>query len=157
EQVELGIRSAPSGDRIHLERETAERLGKSTSPALTNLFEKFEEALTGIDQEFESVHRIFSRRQLHPMLLCSPFLYRTFFKPLGYAGDYEMVNMIVRNPLEGGSLYAKLINLWFWQQPPAEAHRNRIDYLTRNLQQIAAKAAAAGRVARVFNLGCGPG
>jgi extracellular factor (EF) 3-hydroxypalmitic acid methyl ester biosynthesis protein len=72
--------------------------------------------LDGVDDEFRSVHRIFGRRQLHPMLLCSPFLYRTFAKPLGYAGDYEMINMIMRDPLEGGSLYAKIINLWFLQQ-----------------------------------------
>jgi extracellular factor (EF) 3-hydroxypalmitic acid methyl ester biosynthesis protein len=102
------------------------------------------------------VHQVFARRQLHPMLLSSPFLYRTFAKPLGYAGDYEMVNMIMRDPFEGGSLYSKIVNHWFWQQAPAEAHRNRIKYLTDQITAQALRARQKGRKARVANLGCGP-
>ena len=55
------------------------------------------------------------------LLLSSPFLYRAYQKPLGYAGDYEMVNMIARDPYEGGSLFAKVVNLWFLSQWPARA------------------------------------
>jgi len=156
EQVELGIRSAPSGDRVNQEKEVAAKLGQSTTPALTHLFERFEDALANIDKELRPVHQTFGRRQLHPMLLCSPFLYRTFYKPLGYAGDYEMVNMIVRDPFEGASLYAKIINLWFLKQAPAEAHRNRIDYLTQQLSDRVAQAVYARRPLRILNLGCGP-
>jgi extracellular factor (EF) 3-hydroxypalmitic acid methyl ester biosynthesis protein len=66
-----------------------------------------------------------------------------------------MINMIMRDPLEGGSLYAKIVNLWFLQQPPAEAHRNRIRYLTRKLVDCATRAAGANRTAHIFSLGCG--
>jgi extracellular factor (EF) 3-hydroxypalmitic acid methyl ester biosynthesis protein len=110
----------------------------------------------GLEEDLRPAHRAFIKRQLHPLLLASPFLYRTFAKPLGYAGDYEMVNMITRDPLEGASLFAKVVNLWFLQQPPAEAHRNRIDYLTQKLLEEAVRIATQGRPARVFNLGCGP-
>jgi extracellular factor (EF) 3-hydroxypalmitic acid methyl ester biosynthesis protein len=89
-------------------------------------------------------------------LLCAPFVYRTFQKPLGYAGDYEMVNMILRSPYEGSSLFAKLLNTHFWSQPPAEAHRNRITYLTEQLVHETQRVAKEGRTARIFNLGCGP-
>jgi extracellular factor (EF) 3-hydroxypalmitic acid methyl ester biosynthesis protein len=80
----------------------------------------------------------------------------TFTKPHGYAGDYEAVNMIVRNQFEGDSLYAKLVNYWFLQQPPAKAHRNRIKYLAENLRQVTARTSAEGRMARVISVGCGP-
>jgi extracellular factor (EF) 3-hydroxypalmitic acid methyl ester biosynthesis protein len=90
------------------------------------------------------------------LLLCSPFLHRTYSKPLGYAGDYEMVNMICRNPFEGDSLYAKLVNHWFIQQPPAEAHRNRIGFLTDQLVEAALQANRQGRPVRVVSIGCGP-
>ena len=89
-------------------------------------------------------------------MLCAPFAWRTFTKPLGYAGDYEMVNMILRDPHEGASLFAKLLNVWFLLQPPAEAHRNRIDYLTQKLVEETVRAGTPSRPARVFNLGCGP-
>jgi extracellular factor (EF) 3-hydroxypalmitic acid methyl ester biosynthesis protein len=93
---------------------------------------------------------------LHPLLLCSPFVYRTFQKPLGYAGDYEMVNMICRDPLEGSSLFAKVVNLWFLRQAPAEAHRNRIRYLQERIEEETSRALARGRPGRILNLGCGP-
>jgi extracellular factor (EF) 3-hydroxypalmitic acid methyl ester biosynthesis protein len=75
---------------------------------------------------------------------------------LGYAGDYEMVNMITRNPYEGGSLYAKVVNLWFLRQWPAQAHRNRIAYLRRILVQETLRSQRLGRPIRILNLGCGP-
>jgi extracellular factor (EF) 3-hydroxypalmitic acid methyl ester biosynthesis protein len=99
---------------------------------------------------------LFARRQLHPLLLCSPFLNRCYVKPLGYAGDYEMVNMMLRSPYEGESLFAKVMNVWFLQQAPAEAHRNRIDYLVRQLVGVCARALRYGRRARILNVACGP-
>jgi extracellular factor (EF) 3-hydroxypalmitic acid methyl ester biosynthesis protein len=39
EQVELGIRSSPSADRVKLEREVTQELGQSTTPAITSLFD----------------------------------------------------------------------------------------------------------------------
>lgn len=156
EQLELGIRSSPSADRLKLEREVTLELGESTTPALTALFEKFEQAAARIEVEQQPAHRAFGKRQLHPQMLCAPFLYRTFQKPLGYAGDYEMVNMIVRDPCEGSSLFAKILNLWFLRQPPAEAHRNRIDYLTQEIVGVTAHTLKTGKRARVLSLGCGP-
>jgi extracellular factor (EF) 3-hydroxypalmitic acid methyl ester biosynthesis protein len=98
---------------------------------------------------------MFARRQLHSLLLCAPFLHRTYRKPLGYAGDYEMVNMISRDPFEGGSLFAKLVNLWFLEQPPAEAHRNRLESLEQRINEAAIRAINSGRKARVLSLGSG--
>jgi extracellular factor (EF) 3-hydroxypalmitic acid methyl ester biosynthesis protein len=109
-----------------------------------------------LEKEDTPAHRDYMRRQLHPLLLCSPFAHRTFEKPLGYAGDYEMVNMILRNVPEGGSLFAKVVNSWFLDQPPARAHRNRIDYLKGRLVDETARLARKGRPARILNLGCGP-
>jgi extracellular factor (EF) 3-hydroxypalmitic acid methyl ester biosynthesis protein len=93
---------------------------------------------------------------LHPLMLCSPFAYRTFQKPLGYAGDYEMVNMILRDPHEGGSLFAKVVNLWFLSQWPARAHRNRIAYLKERLVEESLRGARRQKPVRILNLGCGP-
>ena len=155
EQIELGIRSSPSADRMQLEQDIARGLSPHTTSALTNFFERFEEIARRLEPELHPIHRAFARRQLHPQLLCAPFLYRTFQKPLGFAGDYEMVNMILRDPFEGGSLFAKLMNFWFLQQPPAQAHRNRIEHLQERIVEVTVRAASAGRTARILSLGCG--
>jgi extracellular factor (EF) 3-hydroxypalmitic acid methyl ester biosynthesis protein len=156
DQVELGIRAAPSGDRLELERAAADRLAPPVVRAIDGFIERFEALAAGLPEELQPIHRAYLRRQLHPLLLCSPFAYRTYHKPLGYAGDYEMVDMMLRPPHEGGSLFAKVINLWLLGQMPVLAHRNRIDYLSRRLLELAAQAQARRQTVRVFNLGCGP-
>jgi extracellular factor (EF) 3-hydroxypalmitic acid methyl ester biosynthesis protein len=159
DQVELGVRSAPTGDRIHMERNLAQELGPDTSHALNELFEKFEYITARVEREApeqRNAHSAFAKRLLHPLLLSSPFLYRTFHKPLGYAGDYEMVNMICRSPFEGSTLFAKIVNCWFLGQAPAEAHRNRILYLVDCLKNTSLTAARKGKPARMVSVGCGP-
>src|SRR5215471_1735809 len=156
EQLEVEIRAAPSGDRLAMERGTVQEVGAAVVPAFDAMHERLEEISGKIEEELRPVHQNFSKRQLHPLVMCSPFAYRTYYKPLGYAGDYEMVNMIMRDPCEGSSLFAKAVNLWFLSQWPARAHRNRIKYLRECLRQESLKGARRGRPIRVLNLGCGP-
>jgi len=156
EQIELQIRSAPTGDRAEVERQTVEEIGRAMVPAFDAMHERLEQHSAAIEAELRPVHQAFCKRQLHPLVMCSPFAYRTYHKPLGYAGDYEMVDMILRSPFEGGSLFAKVVNLWFLSQWPAKAHRNRIQYLKDRLVEECRRGARLGRPIRVLNLGCGP-
>lgn len=156
EQVELGVRSLPSGDRIQAERETIKQLEDPILPAIAPLLVRFESTASEIIQDQQPVHRSYIKRQLHPLVLCSPFIYRTFQKPLGYAGDYEMVSMMLRDPYEGSSMFAKILNRLFLDTAPVVAHRNRIVYLKQRLHDETARMHAQGKVARIFNLGCGP-
>jgi extracellular factor (EF) 3-hydroxypalmitic acid methyl ester biosynthesis protein len=156
EQVELGIRSQPLEDQPRIEREVITQLRRTIVPAVDELFERFERVASNVDEEVQPAHRSYIRRQIHPLVLCSPFAYRTYQKPLGYAGDYEMVNMILRDPFEGSSTFAKMVNLWFLSQVPAQAHRNRVEYLTQQLVKETRRVVHQGRAVRIFNLGCGP-
>ena len=156
EQVELGVRSLPTGDRLEAERTTLKQLENPILPALTPLLERLEDTARGIPEDQQPVHRSYIKRQLHPLVLCSPFIYRIFQKPLGYAGDYEMVSMMLRDPYEGSSMFAKMINRVILSIPPVVAHRNRIVYLTERLHEETGRLASQGKVARIFNLGCGP-
>ncbi|MFW6118783.1 MAG: class I SAM-dependent methyltransferase [Planctomycetota bacterium] len=137
-------------------REVAAELMDPLVPKMKNLFGHFEEAAEQIPPEETVPHKAFAQRELHPLLLCSPFIYRTFTKPLGYAGDYEMVNMILRDPLQGPNTYARIMNVFTLQRAPAEAHRNRIEMLFEILRTEAEKAAAENRQLNILNVGCGP-
>jgi extracellular factor (EF) 3-hydroxypalmitic acid methyl ester biosynthesis protein len=156
DQVELGIRSAPSGDRLKAGQDAVHELSRPVLTTIDALFAKFEEIAAGLEPDLLPAHRAFMKRQLHPLILCSPFAYRTYAKPLGYAGDYEMVNMMLREEFEGSSLFAKMVNLWFVRQVPAAAHRNRIDYLIQALLQETLRVLGIRPSARILNLGCGP-
>lgn len=156
EQVELAIRSSPPPERSKIELTIIEKLNALILPVTEKLFKQFETIAAGVREDVVAIHRAYTRRQLHPLVLCAPFLHRTFQKPLGYAGDYEMVNMILRDPVEGSSLFAKVLNVHFVAVPPAEAHRNRVKYLTEMLSRETRRRAKLGLTTRVFNLGCGP-
>ena len=109
-----------------------------------------------VSAEDSVAHRNFAQTALHPLLLRAPFVYRTFAKPLGYAGDYEMVNQILADPRQGNSTYFQIINAFFLKAAVAEAHRNRIEILVDYLQRAAEVARREGRQVRILNVGCGP-
>ncbi|MCP5516737.1 MAG: class I SAM-dependent methyltransferase [Verrucomicrobiales bacterium] len=156
DQVELGVRSEPRGSREELEREVLQGLEGRVLPEIDEWAGRFDSAAEAIEDVERPAYRAYARRQIHSLVMCAPFVYRTYHKPLGYAGDYEMVNMILRDPYEGGTLFAKMVNVVFLRNPPAEAHRNRIDHLKHRLEEVVREAVAAGRRARILNLGCGP-
>ncbi len=156
EQMELVVRSQPAADRLHMERDILMTLQKPVLPLAAPLLEKFEAVANDVQTELQPAHRAYMKRHIHPVVLCSPFLYRTFQKPLGYAGDYEMVNMMLRDPFEGGSMFAKVVNRIFLETPPLVAHQQRISYLNSRLVAEGFRKAARGQRLKVYNLGCGP-
>ncbi|WP_374411816.1 class I SAM-dependent methyltransferase [Hydrogenophaga sp.] len=117
---------------------------------------RFEEEAAKVVPEEDAAHRAFAQAALHPLVLRAPFVYRTFAKPLGYAGDYQMVNQILGDPREGPSTYFELVNFMFLQAAVAQAHRNRVDILQQRLTELAEQARASGRPLRILNVGCGP-
>ena len=117
---------------------------------------RFEAEAAQVPAELDAAHRAFAQAALHPLVLRAPFVYRTFAKPLGYAGDYQMVNQILGDPREGPSTYFELVNFMFLQAGVAQAHRNRVDILLERQLALAAQARAQGKPLRVLNVGCGP-
>ncbi len=117
---------------------------------------RLEEEATLIDPEDSVAHRNFAQTALHPLLLRAPFVYRTFAKPMGYAGDYEMVNQILSDPRQGNNTYFQIINTLFLQAIVARAHRNRIDILVGYLNKAAERAEREHRDIHILNVGCGP-
>jgi extracellular factor (EF) 3-hydroxypalmitic acid methyl ester biosynthesis protein len=108
----------------------------------------------GLARERHDDYRAYCHPQLGPLLCASPFLERARSKPLGYAGDYEMMNMLYREHAEGASLFGKALNLYATQSPVARANINRIEFLGRKIEAAVA-ARGTGR-ARIASVGCGP-
>lgn len=156
DQVEFGVRRKPSGDPNEHERSLLRSLEPVLLPVLARLFSRFDEVSAMVPADLRPVHSQYVKRVLHPLVLCAPFMYRSFQKPLGYSGDYEMVNMMMRDPYEGATAFAKMLNAYFLSTPPVLAHRNRLECVTEALVAETARHAAAPAPLKVFNLGCGP-
>jgi extracellular factor (EF) 3-hydroxypalmitic acid methyl ester biosynthesis protein len=119
-------------------------------------FSWIEDETKAVSAEDAPAHRSFLQAALHPLLLRAPFVYRTFAKPLGYAGDYEMVNQLLGDPQQGVSTYFQVVNAQFLQAAVAQAHRNRINILVDFLHRAAEVAEREQRQVRILNVGCGP-
>lgn len=155
DQMEMKIRAAiPEGTAI--ENKLVNTLAEPVIRSIDVFIERFESIVAGLEAELHPIHRSYLRRHLHPLLLSSPFADRAFRKPLGYAGDYEMVDMMLRTPDDSGSLFTKVLNIWLLGQAPALAHRNRVVYLHEKLFAEGMRTQAKGQGLRVYNLGCGP-
>jgi extracellular factor (EF) 3-hydroxypalmitic acid methyl ester biosynthesis protein len=156
DQLDLGARGGAGPGADMAVTRVMEELDRTAVPVINHLHERFEEIADDLEPAQRPAHQHLARRHLHPLYLCSPFGFRAFHKPLGYAGDYEMVNMILRDPCEGDTLFAKTMNLWLLRQYPSEAHRNRIGYLEDRLREETLRRRRQGGMARVLSLGCGP-
>lgn len=153
--IDVGIRTTVTRRRDDLEQEIFSGIENRVVEEVLPSMQMFEDVAKEIGEAEVAVHKSYVRRELHPIVLCSPFLFRTYTKPLGYAGDYEMVNMMLRNPYEGSSAFAKLLNFALLNTEPVVAHRNRIDYLVEMLRSECVRRVSRGKT-RVFNLACGP-
>ncbi len=156
EEMEVSILAHPSQARLDLELNACRELAGPVLASMDAMRERFLESVEGVPEDALRPYEIFVQRHLHPLFLCAPFGYRTYHKPLGYAGDYEMMNMIYRNGFEGGSLYARLVHHWLVNQPPACSVRNRVAHMERRLHEETLRALRGNRKARILNLGCGP-
>ncbi len=148
----LGDRAAPP----ELVEEFVADVDSRVAPKIDELLDVFEERARAIPPDLEGVHKEYARRELHPLLLVAPFIHRSFTKPLGYAGDYQMINMILGDPWQGRNSYAKIVNAMLLRARATRAHCNRIDRLVHALRDEIQQLLAAGRGPRILDVGCGP-
>lgn len=155
EQVECGGLAARA-DRETQEEKVLQELGPIVSREIESHFADYERVTASLGEDARRAHRAHLMKVVHRFILQSPFSYRCFTKPLGYAGDYGMVKLMLGNPYQGATLFGKLLNFAFLETGPVTAHQNRINYLVKTLREVATERAAQGLRTRVLNLGCGP-
>ena len=156
DELELGWSRLEASERTRRQQDLRSTVEQTIIPRVNAYFERFEAIAGWLPPQHVPAHRDFMRRLLHPLVLCAPFPHRAYYKPLGYAGDYEMVSMMARNKPGGATVFAQAVDAWFLEQPPAEAHRNRIKVLVNHLNNEAVRTRNRGRPMRVFDVACGP-
>ena len=98
------------------------------------------------------LHKRYSQEELHPLYLCSPFIRRIYEKPLGYAGDYVMMNYIYEDGYEGDTTYDKLLHRYVLSLPATLANRNRKYYFKKRIWSTIKKT----NDAKIASVACGP-
>lgn len=140
----------------HGNTESLERITELLWPKWIALMQKFEQEAAHIPEDLESIHRTFTQHNLHPLLLSAPSVHRTYTKPLGYAGDFEMINMILRNAFEGETDYAKIVHKLNILPPTPVSVRYRNDIMLDYVVTGAQQASRRQESFKVLSIACGP-
>lgn len=151
------IREAEAQSSVELaDQQSYEALTSIVFPRLHQQVQAFESVTRQIAPEQVASHRWFAQHCLHPYVLESPLIKRAFVKPLGYPGDYGVVNMMLREQHPLRSSFGRIVDDFHLQLGPVQAHRNRIDTLVARLKKKLALARARRTGLDVMNVGCGP-
>src|SRR6185295_876194 len=96
-------------------------------------------------------HKIFERL-IYPYFNSSDFVRRAYEKPLGYAGDYEMMNQIYRNGFEGVGLFGRVLHHCTATEPSAESVLYRKPYFKNFYEALRESREECD----VLSIACGP-
>jgi extracellular factor (EF) 3-hydroxypalmitic acid methyl ester biosynthesis protein len=149
-QVVHGEQESPARDAL------IERIKAGFVTDLVHASNGIDAALRSAPREARSALREFSERYLGKLLMQSPWMYRARHKPLGYPGDFEVMNGLYGRHFAGSNLFAKALNLGFVSTPAAEAVRRRKDLIQARLGAALAAKEATGEPCRVLSIAAGP-
>ena len=97
--------------------------------------------------------KMFTEIVITPEMRHGAFQERSYAKPLGYPGDFELMNQIYDWRRVGASVYDMLVHRAGLDT--AECVKTRMEIVLESIASVVAEKGAA-RTARILSLGCGP-
>lgn len=122
---------------------------------LPRIYSEIPFLIQGLGKEELQTATDFARAQLGPYVYGAPFAARSFYKPRGYAGDYEMMNHLYRNERAGRTLFDQCMHKYFVDEPAGEAVKNRGYYLLERIT-AAVKAHPVKSPMKIISIASGP-
>lgn len=149
-----------SGEDDRLRSELIETLRTMTFEAVNDITLKYCDQFSRITAGFSDskqhfIHREYFQKALNEFFLASRLFNRAYTKPLGYAGDYEMMNIIYRNDYEGDDVFSQVMSKVDCEGSAALAVRNRREYLLGKILALY-NGLEEGCTGKVVSIACGP-
>ncbi len=109
------------------------------------------------DRRMQKIYRAYTSPLVTPLLIEGPFFHRSWSKPLGYPGDYVIMQQIYNRDWEGGNLFSRLIHRYGIEHVMAESVRSRKRLLRREIEAVVDRTEVRGdEPVRIISLGSGP-
>lgn len=123
---------------------------------LTRYYDHFTKIISRFtDPKQHFIHREFFQKRLNVYFMKSKLFHRSMAKPLGYAGDFEMMNIIYRNQFEGEDIFSQVMNKIDCEGTAARAVRNRRSYLYKKIRDLLSAEKSNSHI-KIMSVACGP-
>jgi len=143
-------------DRKEVEAPIISLFGETIQQEVDPRVNRLKDAVEGLSSDTLDVCFTYFRSRLGELLNQSPFSCRSYEKPLGYAGDYEMMNMLYYNQGLGQSLFARCLQAYIIQMPGGRAVRNRAHYLHSQILALLERRKDDDRPIKIMSVAAGP-
>ena len=145
--------SPEAGQRAREERALFERIFEKWGPAYHEELRSLHEQSSEFDSVTRELARAYATRELFSLVEPCPMHRRAYEKPLGYAGDYRMMTLMLQDSYEGDSLYARFLH----HVSKHYSFGRMVITRERALRRIIREAISSQeRPVRVLSLACGP-
>jgi hypothetical protein len=113
-----------------------------------------------LDRDVLVAAKAYTETVITPLVLESFMGARSYFKPLGYAGDYQVMLYLYNNNFEGDSIFGKAVHkCYVADHPMAAGVRTRkdliVEWMEEEHQRVLSQVGDSASF-RVVGLGCGP-
>lgn len=132
-----------------------ENMGEYIGSVVPHVYKQVPPMLKGLSPEDTQLATDFIREQIGPYIYGAPFAARAYYKPRGYAGDYEMMNHLYRAEVTGRTLFDQCMHKYFVDEPAGVAVKNRGAYLEAKLAQLI-KAHSPAEQMKIISVASGP-
>ena len=128
------------------------------SESVIKLLERYSDHLSDVFKGQSAILREEELRnidcEVRPWLLLSDIAKHVYRKPLGYAGDFQLIQKIYDNTPRGEDLQSLALDRCLLNTAPARAVRNRRLFVTNCLRSLVANH-RSGKL-QIISLACGP-
>lgn len=134
---------------------------KSISEQAYSLIKKklmqLQEIARGLSESDQEIYKVYFRKQLNSTFLLSPVLARSYRKPLGFAGDYQIMNFLYGDALTGQDLFTMFLDVYTYSESASRAVFNRVSFLIKEIAIfLQAHQGSEKSKVKLASVGCGP-
>jgi len=151
EETEARLSESPEA-RIREENELFKEVFASWGPHYLEVLAELHSASKGFNAQTSALARAYATRELLPLVYSCPMHSRAYEKPLGYAGDYRMMLLMLGNSYEGDTLYARFLH----HVSKSYSFGRAVPAREITLRDKVSSFLAAKEPVRVVSVACGP-
>ena len=150
-EAELKTYSRCNMELSKLDKSAIDNFIAAYSKDFQDIFYEFSEVTSKIRSGEEESFKQYFRFLFHPDFMQSPFIERSYSKPLDYAGDYGLMKMLYEYEDLGPTLFHRFLHRIVCDEPAAKANKNRVELLA----DLISETWESGDL-KISSIACGP-